>query len=52
MTDFETIGGHEGLQKIMEDFVGRVFDDVMIGFFFRNASRERVAKMEALFAAK
>lgn len=52
MSDFETIGGHEALQKIMDDFVGRVFDDVMIGFFFRNASRERVAKMEALFAAK
>jgi truncated hemoglobin YjbI len=52
MSDFDEIGGHSALEKIMEDFVSRVFEDVMIGFFFRNADQSRIAKMEALFAAK
>lgn len=52
MSDFDEIGGHPALEKMMEDFVSRVFEDVMIGFFFRNADQSRIAKMEALFAAK
>ena len=52
MTDYERLGGEEGLSAIMEDFVARVFSDVMIGFFFRNASQERITKMETLFAAR
>ena len=52
MTDYEVIGGEAELSAIMEDFVARVFSDVMIGFFFRNADQARVAKMETLFAAR
>jgi hemoglobin len=49
---YERIGGEKALRTIIEDFVGRVFDDVMIGFFFRNASRERIAEMEFQHAAE
>ncbi len=52
MTDYEVIGGQDALSAIMEDFVARVFSDVMIGFFFRKANQERVAQMETLFAAR
>ena len=51
-TDFERIGGLEALTEIMEEFTQRVFADPMIGFHFRKASRERVAKMETQFAAR
>lgn len=52
MTDYEVIGGEEALRRIMVDFVGRVFKDVMIGFHFRNADQTRVTEMEYQLAAK
>lgn len=51
-TLFEDLGGEAALRPIIERFVDRVFDDVMIGFFFRNARRERVKAKEYEFAAK
>src|SRR3954464_7672133 len=51
-TLFEDLGGEAALRPIIDRFVDRVFDDVMIGFFFRNARRERVKAMEYEFAAK
>jgi hemoglobin len=51
-TLFEELGGEAALRPIIERFVDRVFDDVMIGFFFRNARRERVKAKEYEFAAK
>lgn len=51
MTDFEKIG-EEALRAIIDEFVDRVFDDVMIGFHFRKASRERVKEMEYQHAAE
>lgn len=39
-------GGETVLLAVIEDFYGRVFDDVMIGFFFRNADRERLVQKE------
>lgn len=44
--------GEQKLKAIVDDFVDRTFDDVMIGFFFRNASRERVKEKEREFAAR
>lgn len=52
MTLFETVGGEEGLRAIIERFVDRVFDDLMIGFHFRDASRARVKAKEYEFAAQ
>jgi len=45
-THFEQLGGEAALRKIIDDFIDRVFDDRMIGFFFRHASRDRIKEME------
>ncbi len=52
MSDFERVGGEPALRAIIEQFVDRVFDDIMIGFHFRRASRERVKEMEYQHAAE
>ncbi|MCB9596521.1 MAG: hypothetical protein H6719_27605 [Sandaracinaceae bacterium] len=52
MSDFEDLGGEPALRAIIDAFVDRVFDDVMIGFMFRNASRERLREMEYQHAAE
>jgi hemoglobin len=49
---FEELGGEARLRAIIDRFIDRAFDDVMIGFFFRNASRERVKDKEYEFAAR
>jgi hemoglobin len=51
-TLFEDLGGEPVLRPIIDRFVDRIFDDVMIGFFFRNARRERIKQMEYEFAAQ
>jgi len=51
-TLFEDLGGEQVLRPLIDRFVDRVFDDVMIGFFFRNARRERVKQKEYEFAAQ
>jgi hemoglobin len=50
-TLFEELGGEASLRRVIDRFVDRVLDDVMIGFFFRNASRERLKQKEYEFAA-
>jgi hemoglobin len=49
---FDDLGGEPALRAIIERFVDRVFDDVMIGFFFVNARRERIKQKEYEFAAQ
>ena len=49
---FEELGGEEPLRVIVDRFVDAVFDDVMIGFHFRDASRERIKAKEYEFAAR
>jgi hemoglobin len=51
VSDLEKIGGSPALEAIMDDFVDRCFDDVMIGFFFRKASRDRIKRLERELAA-
>jgi hemoglobin len=51
-TLFDDLGGEPALRQIIDRFVDRVFDDVMIGFFFRNARRERIKEKEYEFAAR
>jgi hemoglobin len=36
----------------MNTFIDRVFDDPMIGFFFRSANRNRIKEMEFQFTAR
>ncbi len=51
-TLFDQLGGEPVLRRIIDVFIDRVFDDVMIGFFFANASRERIKDKEYEFAAR
>ena len=51
-TLFDRLGGETALRAIIERFVDRMFDDVMIGYLFRAADRERVKGKEYEFAAK
>jgi hemoglobin len=50
-TLFDQLGGEQKLREIIGTFIDRVFEDRMIGFFFRNASRERIKAMEYQLAA-
>lgn len=49
---FEQLGGEPALRTIINRFVDRIFDDVMIGFFFQKANRQRVKEKEYEFAAQ
>lgn len=49
---FEQLGGEPKLRAIIDTFIDRVFDDRMIGFFFRNADRQRIKAMEYQLAAR
>ena len=51
-TFLEQLGGPERLRLIINTFVDRVVDDVMIGFFFREVDVSRLKEMEFLFAAQ
>lgn len=45
-TPFEQLGGENKLKEIIGTFIDRVFEDRMIGFFFRNSNRSRIKEME------
>jgi hemoglobin len=49
---FERLGGEPGLRAIIDDFVDRTFDDLMIGFLFQNADRRRVKQFEYQHASQ
>ena len=51
-TLFERLGGEAKLREIVDYFIDRVFGDLMIGFFFRNADRARIKEMEYQLAAE
>jgi hemoglobin len=49
---FEELGGEAALRRVIDRFVDRLFDDVMIGYLFRNADRARVKQKEFEHAAE
>jgi hemoglobin len=51
-TLYEELGGEARLTAIIGTFVDRVYDDTMIGFFFRRVSRDRLKQKEFEFAAE
>ncbi len=51
-TLYEELGGEAKLRQIIDAFIDRVFDDRMIGFFFRNADKRRVKEMEFQLTAR
>ena len=50
-SDFARLGGERGLRAIIDDFMTRVFADVMIGFLFAAAPKARIREMEFRYAA-
>jgi len=52
MSLFEQLGAEPKLRAIVDDFVDRCFDDVMIGFLFTRAERSRIKRFEYEHAAK
>ena len=48
---YEQLGGEIKLRRIIDLFVDRVCEDVMIGFFFRSVDRGRLKEFEFQFAA-
>lgn len=51
MSLFEQLGGEPKLRAIIDDFVDRCFDDLMIGFLFTRAERGRIKRFEFEHAA-
>ena len=51
-TFFEELGGEPKVRAIIHAFIDRIFDDRMIGFFFRNADRRRIKDKEYQLAAR
>lgn len=49
---FEQLGGETRLRQIVNTFIDRVFEDRMIGFFFRKTDRNRLKEMEFQLAAQ
>jgi truncated hemoglobin YjbI len=52
MSLFEQLGGEPELRAIVDDFIDRCFDDLMIGFLFARAERQRIKRFEYEHAAK
>lgn len=48
---FDQLGGEVKVREIVGSFMDRVFADRMIGFFFRNANKDRIKEMEYQLAA-
>ena len=49
---YEKAGGMPVIYAVIRDFYDAVFDDVMIGFHFRNADKARLIDKECELAAK
>ena len=48
---YERAGGEPKVRAIIEDFVGRMVNDMMIGFFFTGVDRARLVEHEFGFTA-
>ena len=51
-TLYQKLGGEAKLREIIDTFVERIFSDRMIGFFFRNADKDRIKEMEFQLTAQ
>jgi hemoglobin len=49
---FDQLGGEATLRTIVDQFVDRVFADVLVGFHFRFADKDRIKAKEYEFAAQ
>ncbi|HEX6764477.1 MAG TPA: group 1 truncated hemoglobin [Polyangiaceae bacterium] len=51
-TLYDELGGEPALRRVVDRFVDKMFDDVMIGYLFRAVSRGRVKEKEFEHAAE
>lgn len=51
MTDYDALGGAAGLRRVLDDFVGRMMGDIIVGYLFDGVDRERLVSHEVAFAA-
>ena len=49
---YARMGGEPALRAVIDDFVERVFRDIMIGFMFRNADPARIKELEFQHASE
>ena len=49
---YERLGGEPALRAVIDDFMERVFADIMIGFFFRDTNKARIKELEFQLAAE
>ena len=49
---YEELGGEPALRRVVDTFVDRMFDDMMIGYLFRSVKRERIKDKEFEHAAE
>jgi hemoglobin len=49
---YEELGGEPALRLVVDRFVDRMFDDMMIGYLFRSVRRERIKEKEFEHAAE
>ena len=52
MTDYERLGGADGVRAIVTEFVEQVHADFIIGFFFEGRDRERILTHEIEHASR
>ena len=50
-SDYERLGGHEGLERLVRAFIDRAFDDMIIGFTFVGKDKERIVRHEVEHAS-
>ena len=51
-TLYDELGGENRLREIINDFVNKMFEDIMIGFFFYGISKKRIQELEFQFISK
>lgn len=51
-TLFAELGGEPALRRVIDRFIDRLFEDVMVGFMFARADRQRIKDKEFEFAAQ
>lgn len=52
MTDYDRVGGEDGLRRVIDAFVDRMFADFIIGFLFEGKDRDRIKRHEFELAAQ
>ncbi len=45
----EEVGGEACMEKLMREFYDRLFDDVFVGFFFRNSDKEHLIRSQIAY---